>query len=304
MQNYLVKDKIMKNENKRDVILEFIFSKYITGADIESACQSLIQKTHSEERKKVLQNCIDLFSDPYAQQKIEEIQKAEQPKNNSEFIQLLLATFAEDIFDYEKRQYDMSGNYKGNKIKTITQPNGVAHKDISFHNISKDTPPFILHLEDNDVIMFEHIGTLKLTPISSNINKTVDQFRIKFMASNGNQQVYTVFTNIDFKKLSNKSYLRAVLEELLSRKNIEQSNCNGYIGELVSSNNFIDTLKIGEQSNYSEFYLGSGTRYKFSNNYELVYDFDTLEAVVDYTREQEKLRKKEKFNPSNWFMDL
>lgn len=86
--------------------------------------------------------------------------------------------------------------------------------------------------------------------------------------------------------MENMEYRAAVLEELLSRNNIELSNVGGYIGEIEKAP--IDEKEFGKGK---EKVMAGNYCYRITPDYMLIYRSAELDAVVRHHRKEIEINK-------------
>lgn len=228
-------------------------------------------KQQNSEKIKILEGCFDRFNNSDFKKILEDIKLSKKPKEEVLF-KAVAKALAEDVLGDKKRKYDMSDRYCPEQITPgstrLIPTNGlsVTVTDMLGCNISVQKIGALTY------------GTAAVTP------ESISKYNVRKTLEDSSVQEYDVFTFIDLNMLKeNSDYRDAVLGELLSKNNIELSNTNGYIGEIVSTKNSHIQLKVGEQrENAEKFY-----RYQVSQKYALVYDPQDLSAVVYHARSQE-----------------
>lgn len=225
-----------------------------------------------EEKRKIVEKCFELFNTPEFKKKIEEI-KAEKNPQFSVLTRATTKVIAETVLSDKKRLYDMSDRYSE---KQITQN---STEFIPLVNGLKSPP--MTDMFGNSVTI-QKVGTLRYSTQSVE-NESIDKYLITKTLQDSTTQEIEIFSFIDINMLAqNSEYRDTVLYELLSKNNVELSNTNGYLGEIVSTKHSKVQLKVGEQrENAEKFY-----RYQASKNYALIYDPQDLSAVMYHTRQQ------------------
>ena len=278
--------------NKRS-IAEYILSKYINGDDMNALGSRILQQIsedsnpeHAEENKeceKILQNILKLLQDPGVKKDIENIRQSENITGNSSFIQRIKLEYFEQIFEKDKRTYDMSNKYIPMSVATRKEPYGKERKIMEFRHVINDPITFV---EDDygDNFTFEKVGRLAYQSQSSG-KRFVDKYKIyKNM-----ELLCEVFTRLNPSQLlSNEPYRRAVIRELLSARNIEASKLNsGYIGEIQPPEFSDEKAPIGKQIEIEELF-SSLYKYGYSALYDFVFDYNIFSAVKDFQQEQQQ----------------
>lgn len=225
-----------------------------------------------EEKRRILEKCFDLFNDPKFREKIEEIRIDKNPRS-SLLASAITKLISERILGDQKRKYDMSNRYSEQQIL----PNSTKYIPVDGANISVTD---MLGQKVN----IRKIGVLKYGSWGID-SESIDKYKVTKRLADSSIQQYEVFSFIDLYSLEeNEEYRNAVLTELLSQNNIELSNTNGYVGEIVSTkHSSYQKLKVGEQRESNEKLY----RYQASENYALVYNPVDLSAVMYHARHQE-----------------
>ena len=167
------------------------------------------------------------------------------------------------ILKGENRKYDMSVIYEG---------------DISQQETPFDPPfdgIFITKNKQGKNITIQTIGGVKYSNAFL-CEGHIIKYSITIQERDATYQ-YEVFSNINLMRMQNdKKYSEAVLEQLLSRNNIEFSNAGGYIGEIVSTSYSFQKLTVGEEHTDRD----GGYRFQISEDYALVYEPEPLTAIA------------------------
>lgn len=194
-----------------------------------------------------------------------------------------------------KRKYDMSSIASKDMITPIKMSNGTIKKDVSY----KPEDLMAIDLVDalGTKISIHHIGRLGYTCKPSS-NEYIYKFHVIKQANDSNPISYEVFSNIDLNRcLEDSSYANIVSNTLLSNNNIELSKADGYIGELSTTTDSDEQLKVGEEKIIEEVTKVSENeklkrykyRYQITKNDALEYMGDKIEAIRAYKQqEQEK----------------
>lgn len=95
----------------------------------------------------------------------------------------------------------------------------------------------------------------------------------------------------------NSEYASALINTVLSKNNIKNSNTGGYVGDLSCTTNSPTQLKPGEEKISEDDHNGKKRmtyyRYQISPNCALEFTCDKIEAVMAYNEQQaqEKAKK-------------
>lgn len=117
-------------------------------------------------------------------------------------------------------------------------------------------------------------------------NGGIYKYRIQKESPKNRFLEYTVYTKIPVFNMSNPEYKDAVLEELLSTRNIVLSNAEGYIGEIL--------LKPKQENELTENKTTYGYLYRVNDSCVLNYDAAHLTAVISYVNEVNKIMSHDK----------
>lgn len=266
-------------EFDRMQFLEMVVSSFInktTYSSLKTAYDGLVQlvsrnsdSVQREEKRKILEKCFGVFCEAGFKKKIAEIRTELNPKPNI-FTRATTKFISERVLGDQKRKYDMSNRYSENQItsgSTLFIPvNGLSVSVTDMFGQRVD---------------IQKVGTLKYGTQSVD-SESIDKYKIRRTLSDSSIQEFEIFSFIDLNMLEeNPEYRDVVLGELLSQNNIELSNTNGYVGEIVSTKTSSIQLHVGEQrENDEKFY-----RYQASPKYALIYDPQDLSAVVYHSRQ-------------------
>lgn len=260
-------------------------------------------RAQNDERRKILENCLNLFTDVALKKEIDleqdllkkEINLAENRTGDyerrptyNEVTKRLLSVFPEKIFGDNKRTYNMSGMYNDGLVQDHKTPNGSTLKCVRVIPVTgAHIPSWSYQDHYGRLISLRLIGRLEY--ISGNgVQEYIGQYRVSiFKDDQIDDDEYTVYSNIDSDKMaSDTRYYSTVFNELLSKNNMELSNSCGYIGEIVESKNQKKKLAVGEEHNENGFY-----RYQINPQYTLLYDSEHLSATIDYVKQQELIQQ-------------
>jgi len=202
----------------------------------------------------------------------------------------LLTVFPEILFGDDKRKYDMSHKYIPDLLATLKLPDGSSGYMVKVKKEENPQPPIPLKTDYGRTIYLSKIGTLHYL-LGSKADDYLSQYQIT-ISRDGIEKYedqYIVYSKIDLNKLTENSIYRSlIINELLSKNNIELSNASGYIGEIEPTHGENNQLSVGEELDAD----GGFYRYQVSPNYALFYDPQHLSAVVDYVKQQERFEKK------------
>lgn len=275
-------------------IAEYILRNYLSGTDIHSVCHRLSQllnndsnpehSTSNEECKKILQNCLALIENPKIQSEIESIKKSESIESVSELAKRIETEYYEEIFEKDKRNYDMPSHYKSNLIASQTLPNGVQRDVIEYRDLIKYSSTDVPDLDGN-MLKIVKIGRLAYKAHMHSAD-FVDKYQI--YTADG-RFLCEIYTRLNLSELrSNEAYRRAVFKELLCKKNLQACLPSKYIGEIKANNKiFGENVQIGEQKDVFDGYANF-SMFGYSKQYSFIFDYDSLAAVKLHIKEQNK----------------
>lgn len=275
------------------IIAEYIIQKYLKGNDINKLSSRLLKQIsedsnpeHSEENeecKKIVQNCLTLLQDPKIIHEIEQIRESENLTDESSLIQRIKSEYFEKIFNKDKRTYDMSKKYNPKAVTTVTTPSGLTKKVMEFRYAINDSVTYVQD-EQGDEFLFEKVGRLAYHSQLRG-KKFIDKYRVY----KNNEFLCEIFTRlIPSKLLSDIPYRRAVINELLSSRSLENAEANsGYVGEIEKPSFTDEKIPVGKQEEISELFC-SLSKYGYSELYDFVFDYDTHSAVRDFQQEQQQ----------------
>ena len=268
---------------------------------VDDAYQHLLKSSKNPEKKQILENCKNLFESDSTQKDVDiEIEtirtdiNATKGRNptDSEIAKWLINCFSEEIFAVNKRTYDMSHLSAKGFLVPIKTSQGKTSKLVSYVSFEKiqqekqkkdgntiARPVRLFKDKQGNTILIEFMGYLVYgTP---NYNDSIGKYLITKNV-NGVEQKLEVFTSLNMHALgSDEAYRKVVIQELLSTKNIERSNSDNYIGEILTES----ILKPREEKLGDSIYT-----YQITSEHALVFDGEKLEAVRAY-KQQEAIKK-------------
>lgn len=271
---------------------------------VDDAYQHLLSANTNPEKKQILENCKNLFESDSTQREVDiEIETIRSDINttkgrnptDSEIAKWLIHCFSEEIFAVNKRTFDMSHLPAKGFLAPIKTSQGKTSKVISYVSFEQiqqekqkkdgkviERPARLFKDKHGNTILIEFMGYLAYgTP---NYNSSIGKYLIT-KTVNGNEQKDEVFTNLDMHALSSdEAYRKAVVQELLSKKNLERSNADNYIGEILTES----ILKPREERLGDSVYT-----YQITSEHALVFDGEKLEAVRAYKQQEATKRTTE-----------
>lgn len=276
--------------NFAKIVLVSFFDAYLHQQDTKAVYDRFINRiptdnsSQNSEKRKILENSLDFFRNIKTKNLLNQQAVADNtPKADNEnslsaheLAETILSEYAEIILGDHKRKYDMSDKYCDNMI---------VEGSLKLLPPRIDELTSIVHdnIRNVDVNIY-HSGTLMYSTAFIS-NESVEQYTITMPLEDGTKKEYIVYSNIDVDKLDvDRDYNQAVFKELLSKNNLELSNAGGYIGMIDAANTvYKPEINVGEQID-----SGYGTyRYRVSQKYHLIFDFELVTAVTMYTREHE-----------------
>ena len=209
-----------------------------------------------------------------------------QGKSQTEIFYIALNFVASEVF--KRETYDMSqlpakgllAPIKISQGKTSEVVSYVSFEQIQQEREKKDgkiieRPTKLFKDKHGNTLLIEFNG--HLTYGSPNGNKSIRKYSIT-KNINGIEQKYKVFTKIDMQRLrSDEAYRNVVIHELLSPKNLNRSNADGYIGEILTESILNPRDEKLEGSIYT---------YQITSEHALVYDGEKLEAVRTHRKQE------------------
>ena len=270
----------------RTAVNQFIHKE--TPVSVDRAYEQLIgQLSMNVEpdatKRKILKICRDLFTKSTFREFISNFQK--QGVHPNQLTSIIVNHISYKVLG---RHFDMSNLCCEGMVSNVTP---------SSENNSNHTPETIplepIEIEDVDGnrILIKYLDTINYqTGITEEYIKIYKITR--YVGEKQLPHTY-VYTELDFPRLSpddkNSEYYRAVANHLLSIENIEHSNANGYIGELVDVSTAKNGLKVGEERFETESNdRFSSYTYQISPNEALYFDRIKKEAVKIYLEREKK----------------
>ena len=298
------------------IALQNFLTDYSHSGRVDDAYNKLLNlNKNNTEGRKILENCKALFENPNTHKEVDiEISTIRVATNttkgrnptNSEIAKWLIHCFSEEILAVNKRTYDMSQLPAKGFLAPLRLSNGETSKTFSyvpFEQIQQEKQnkdgkvmkqPYIsLKDKHGNTVSIKLMGYLIYgTP---NGNRSLCKYSITKTIDDVNQ-VFKKYSNIDIPKLkSNVAYRNVVVHELLSDKNLERSNADDYIGEILSES----LLKPGAEKLDGSLYTA-----QLDSNHALMFDGVKLEAVrahkqqeaIQTTSQQQKSNEQAKFD--------
>lgn len=287
-----------------EIVLPYFVTAYTKDYEIKAVFdkfQKRIPNNNSKasaDRRKVLENCLDFFQTAKFRQTsnsinnestspIETVDDNGRALSEKEISDKILFNFSDDICGNKKRKYNMSNLYSSTAFKSAS----LKFRNINSTRSTKQDDKTKIYSNNGDLLVIVPIGELTYPCDAFGNESNIHQFAIRFESDDHKEvREAEVFTTIDFDRLDeDNEYFQAFIGEVFSEYNIRLSNACGYIGELVPQHN----MQVGEEREEIDSYS-----YQTSPKYALVYDYEPLSAVVEYTRRQEKNTQEKKTDPS------
>lgn len=230
-----------------------------------------------------------------SQQLIELLERAYKVFSDAEIADIILndkitdrrfiLKYGERILGDNKRKYDMSDKFEPSLI--YLQDNEKQKRKIEYQLAKEEKYAYLD--EDGKKIMIQKIGKL-LFRHWNGIEDQITKYRITRQIGEGITKTYEVFSNINMALMHDYEYREVVLEELLSKKNIELSKAGGYIGEIETIAKENRELREGNEKTVRGDYY-----YRTNTNYMLVYYSEAvtaamLQAMKEKSRDEEEAR--------------
>lgn len=178
--------------------------------------------------------------------------------------------YKEEIFGEPTREYDMS--YL--KRDSIISEDGNEHK--KEYITPNDKPQEIEYTDSKGkTIKIANIGELHYVEWTG-IKDEMSMYRVKKENDNGEFSEHYVYSNIIVSNMDEPEYRKAVLDELLSDKNISLSNAGGYIGEIsYTPHKEGATVQLYTEDKKPDIYT-----YRVSPRYALTYTSERVSAAI------------------------
>ena len=298
--------KKLREQNKDSTTVE----DYPIQIKVEDAYRSLLNVNNNHPEKiQILENCKKLFESDSTQKEVDleiatirtEITatKGREP-SDSEIAKWLIKCFSEELFDTNKRTYDMSQVASKDMISTVKTPQGKVLKQVAYISFEEqqkrraksnpnaqpqkkvEPPKIVLKDRHKNPIHIEFMGCLAYKTFLS--QEYIYKFHIT-QTIDGVITEHEVFSNMDiFEMKYDKELCNVIVSELLSKKNITLSNVDGYIGEIHKQSS--TSMKPGNE----KLERGGMYTYQISPKYALIYNGERIEAIRAYNQ-QEAMKK-------------
>lgn len=234
--------------------------------------------SRAKDYTKILE-MLDRFYKVVTDEKIRDKVKQEDIKSEG-FVKL----YGNRILGEFKRKYDMSHKYLKGSIATIQGPYGTIKNDIEFSDSYFDAEEF--EAPDDGTIKIQQTGELTYTSAFRIQGNKIMRYKVSIPAGDNKVKEYVVFSDIDIDKMKiDEEYREVVLGELLSKNNLEFSNCQGYIGTIYSTRSNLDQMKPGEEREDGRY---GDYEYQATRNYQVRYTTEEISAVMEYQQEKSK----------------
>lgn len=178
--------------------------------------------------------------------------------------------YKEEIFEVPTREYDMSYLKRDSIISEYANE----HKK---EYITPNAKPQEIEYTDSKgkTIKIANIGELHYVEWTG-IKDEMSMYRVKKEKDNGEFSEHYVYSNIIVANMDEPEYRKAVLDELLSDKNINLSNAGGYIGEIsYTPHKAGETVQLYTEDKKPDIYS-----YRISPQYALTYTSERVTAAI------------------------
>ena len=227
-----------------------------------------------------LQSIINDFNEMFKDQKVLEDFK-NGIINKKDLLNRILAKNekAKNIGDNSRKKYDMSDLYNSTLIFKDKKSGANVEKIV----INSSTSSYESIDQNGRKIGIKKYGELRYKEWNG-VDAYLSIYKIQITDWN-NEEVYNdfVYSNININKLDDEEYRKLVFSDLLNKDNIQNSNCGGYIGEIVKS-------KEDECDRIKEEQTSDGYEYRINENYVLQYDSTAASAAMNMPVTSLKLR--------------
>lgn len=255
----------IKALKKGQVALDRLYSGYQTL--VENQIKSTPEREQEcNELLQILERSYRMFSNPEVENII--------LKNNVSAKQFI-SKYGEKLLGNNKRKYDMSDRFNPDLI--AYQDKGKQIKGIQY--VPKEGREYIYLDSEGKEISIQEIGRLHFKEWNG-IGNGVSKYRVMRRFGQDVYQENEIFSNIRIVMMEDPEYREAVLEELLSRNNIQLSKTGGYVGEITELPTS-EGMKTGSEKVVAGDYF-----YKVSPRYALTYHSEDIAAAMIFDAAQ------------------
>lgn len=187
----------------------------------------------------------------------------------------------EELLGDNNRKYDISDKFN---------PNLIAYEDKEKQTRKVEFVPRkgVEHVYIDNIgkqVSIQEIGKLYFKEWNG-LNSDISKYRVMKQIEKNNYEIYEVFSNIKIIMMENPEYRAAVLDELLSKKNIQLSKAGGYVGEIVDAikTNNDNKMNNGKSTKNDEYYL-------INSKYAIAYHLEEIAATMIYEMNQKNNNK-------------
>ncbi len=288
MQNSNEKEKsIITPESLLKIMTTMCFSRIgtpkIEGLKEDAKSMLKINSDKNPERKKEysqLEELIEKFFE-YITNPIIVKQVKNGEISRKDFEEMILS----DILDIPKRKYDMRDLYDKSLIMDSIV---IFEKDRESHSESRQGMQTREYFDkDGKMVSITKVGDIAYKEWGG-IMASLPIFKVKRFKQNGDEEENLVCSRINFSQMHESKYRNAVINELLSEKNIHNSNVGSYVGQIVKRE-----IKSESDEQHEEVQNTNEYSYRIDDEYVLVYDATELSAVIEGIRNyKEKSKRK------------
>lgn len=190
-------------------------------------------------------------------------------KNNVTDKQFILR-YGEKILGDNKRKYDMSDKFNPSLISLQDKRGG--KRQVGYQ--AKEGKEYTYLDAEGKKVSIQGIGRLVFRHWNG-LGDELSKYKITRQLNGDIYQVNEVISNIIIAQMDNPKYREAVLEELLSRNNIQLSKAGGYIGEIENV-----TIKDKDFTEGSERTISGDDYYRINQDYMLAYHAEAVTAAM------------------------
>lgn len=214
-----------------------------------------------EKKRKILEKCLEMFTNSETRSMI---------ANGKLTPKQIFDISRERILGDGKRKYNMSD---------LNDPSVIENKQGGIKATEKHAVEHFFEGFSGDRMKIQPVGEINYKN-AVGTEKYVTKYIVTRETIGNKEETFEVYSNINLILMDQSDeYREIVLNELLSKNNIELSNANGYIGEIEEDHD----MDFGEEDKKEGSY-----KYKASPNYMLTYDSEDLSAVTTYEKDRQK----------------
>lgn len=256
---------------KEPIALDSLYNGYRTLVENQKI-QTPEREQECNELLQILEKSYRMFSDSEVENII---------ISNNVSAKQFVSKYGERILG-NKRKYDMSDRFNPSLISY--QDKSKQSKKIVY--VEKEGIEHTYLDIEGKTVSIQEIGKIGFEEWNG-VSYEIPKYRVTRQIGKDVYRTDEIFSNIRIIMMDNPEYREAVLEELLSEKNIELSNAGGYVGDIEEV-----TIKDTDFKKGSEKIVAGDYFYRVSPKYMLAYHSEKIAAAKILSAAQKNAESK------------